>query len=215
MIHNVWSLIFKTFRARRFRQFVTTLRHDRFTRMLDVGGYPATWEGKPIELSEIRLINVHEINLPTAPQHHYVCEVVDGCALPYADVEFDIGYSNSVIEHVGGWERQQQFAAEIRRTSKQLWVQTPAYECFMEPHFLTPFIHWLPVEWRVRLTRNFTVWGWLTRPNAKQVRDFVNDIHLLTYAQMKQLFPDCIILREKMLGVFIKSYIAVRKEAST
>jgi hypothetical protein len=212
MIHTVWKLIFKVFRARRFRTFASTLRYDPSSRMLDVGGDPASWEDKPIDIAEIRLINVHEITPPAEPRHRYVCEVVDGCTLPYADHEFDIGFSNSVIEHVGGWERQKQFAAEIRRTSKQLWVQTPAYECFMEPHYLTPFIHWVPVEWRIRLTRNFTVWGWLTRPTAAQVRDFVNDIHLLTYSQMKELFPDCTILRERMLWIFTKSYIAVRSE---
>jgi len=35
------------------------------------------------------------------------------------------------------------------------------------------------------------------------------EIRLLTYSEMKQLFPDCTILKERFLG-FTKSYVAVR-----
>ena len=36
----------------------------------------------------------------------------------------------------------------------------------IEPHVLTPFIHWLPRKLQARLLRNFTVWGLMTRPDA-------------------------------------------------
>ena len=36
-----------------------------------------------------------------------------------------------------------------------------------------------------------------------------SDIRLLTYREMKQLFPDCLILKERVLGL-TKSYVAVR-----
>jgi hypothetical protein len=75
---------------------------------------------------------------------------------------------------------------------------------------MTPFIHWLPRHWRIRLARNFTVWGWLTRPAGQQAEEFVDNIRLITLPEMKELFPDCEILREKFLFVFTKSYVAVR-----
>ncbi len=53
-------------------------------------------------------------------------------------------FSNSVIEHVGTWEDQQAFAAEVRRVGRRLWV--PAYECPIEPHYLAPLVHYLPKE---------------------------------------------------------------------
>ncbi len=210
LIHNVWRLIFKTFRKKRFAQFVDRIQPQPHERILDIGGYPGTWEGHEQIAAEIHIANVHEITPPSTPGHFRFL-VADGCALPFADQSFDIVFSNSVIEHVGDFARQKAFAAEVIRTGRRLWVQTPAQEFWIEPHFMTPFIHWLPKSWQHRLTRNFSVWGWLTRPNVQQVADFISDIRLLTHAEMVQLFPGCEILREKVcLGLFTKSYIAVK-----
>jgi hypothetical protein len=41
------------------------------------------------------------------------------------------------------------------------------------------------------------------------VHQIVDEVRLLTYSEMKQLFPDCVILKERVLGL-TKSYIAVR-----
>lgn len=211
IIHAVWSVIFKTFRKKRFRILQERLQPNRQMRILDVGGYPQTWTAHEPCAEEIQIVNVHEVPQPEATGGHKIrCSVADGCALPFGNAEFDIGFSNSVIEHVGDWERQKQFAKEMRRTSKKLWVQTPAQEFWIEPHYLTPFVHWLPKSTRVKIARNFTLWGWMTRPSKKQVEDFVNDIRLLTLAEMKELFPDCTILKERFLFFFTKSYIAVR-----
>lgn len=38
---------------------------------------------------------------------------------------FDLVYSNSVIEHLGTWEKQQAFAAEARRVGRGYWIPTP------------------------------------------------------------------------------------------
>ena len=91
----------------------------------------------------------------------------------------------------------------------RLWVQTPAHEFFIEPHYVAPFVHWLPS--RCEKTRSWvTPWGWLVRPNKKQVADRLDEIRLIRYGEMKALFPDCEILRERFCGVFTKSYIAFR-----
>lgn len=210
LIHQIWGLVFKTFRKKRFAQFVSRIQPQPHERVLDIGGYPSTWEGQQHLVAEIHIANVHEITPPADPGNVHL-QIADGCALPFADHSFDIVFSNSVIEHVGDFERQQAFAREVSRVGGRLWVQTPAREFWIEPHFMTPFIHWLPPGWQHRLARNFTVWGWLTRPDARQVADFINDIRLLTHADMVRLFPGCAILREKVcLGLFTKSYIAVR-----
>lgn len=210
LIHRVWQLIFKTFRRKRFAQFVDRIQPKPNERILDIGGYPATWDDQRHLVKEIHIANVHPITPPSDPENMHF-HVADGCALPFEDNSFDIVFSNSVIEHVGDLDRQKAFSSEALRTGRRIWIQTPAWEFWIEPHLMMPFIHWLPRDWQVRLARNWTVWGWLTRPNLKQAQDYVDDIRLLTHAEMVQLFPGCEILREKVcLGLFTKSYIAVR-----
>jgi hypothetical protein len=127
------------------------------------------------------------------------------------DRSYDILFSNSVIEHVGDWPRQQQFAAEARRVGRALWVQTPAYECPIEPHYMTPFIHYFPPSFQRKIARWFTVWGLIERPNREQVEAMVGSIRLLRKAEMSRLFPDCEIITERLLWLIPKSYIAIRR----
>jgi hypothetical protein len=127
------------------------------------------------------------------------------------DKSYDILYSNSVIEHVGDWHRQQQFASEARRVGKALWVQTPAYGCPIEPHYMTPFIHYFPPSFQRKIARWFTVWGLIERPNREQVQAMVGSIRLLRKAEMSMLFPDCEIVTERLLWIIPKSYIAIRR----
>jgi hypothetical protein len=125
------------------------------------------------------------------------------------DGAFDVAFCNSVIEHVGGRDEQAALAAQLSRVARGLWVQTPARGFPLEPHLLTPFFHFLPRRWQRRLARNFTVWGWLTRPDRERARAMVDAISLLGYREFAALFPDCEIRRERFLG-WTKSYVAVR-----
>lgn len=179
------------------------------TKILDVGGYPDTWENPTVQ-GNITLLNIHPIDLSNRAGNGRVKAVIgDGCRLEYPDNAFDIVFSNSVIEHVGTWERQMAFAAEMRRVGKALWIQTPARSFFIEPHLIAPFIHYFPRSIQSRLLRHFTLWGMMTKPTASQVEDFLNEIRLLNANEMERLFPDCEILKERIAGV-TKSYIAMR-----
>jgi hypothetical protein len=66
--------------------------------------------------------------------------VGDACALPrrVTDQRFDLVYSNSVIEHVGGHARREAFAAAVRNAADRYWVQTPYRYFAIEPHWLFP-----------------------------------------------------------------------------
>jgi hypothetical protein len=122
----------------------------------------------------------------------------------------DVCYSNSVIEHVGSWDDQQRFAAEVRRMAPQYYVQTPNRYFFVEPHLITPFIHFLPRGIARKLMKNFTVHGLITRPSQQWRDAFLAQTRLLTVSEMRTLFPDAAIFREKFLGM-TKSIIAIRK----
>src|SRR5277367_6653106 len=50
----------------------------------------------------------------------------DGRDLPFADGQFELGFSNAVVEHVGGGrEGQRQFVAELCRVAARVFVTTP------------------------------------------------------------------------------------------
>ncbi len=197
------------FRKHRMRKFESVMHPSDSTEILDIGGTYPIW----------RYLSTHPhvtlLNLKTPQdQREYPAnirfQVGDALNMPFKDGEFDIAFSNSVIEHVATWENQQRFAEEIQRVGKSVWVQTPAYEFFMEPHYIAPFIHWLSPAWRRRLIRNFTPWGWLTRPTPAQVENALSDVRLLRFNEMPKLFPACEILVERWMGM-PKSYIAYRK----
>lgn len=206
--HGIYRCISPFFRRRRMRAFKETMRPRPTDRLLDIGGSPAFWEDSALRMAEITLLNPDPVLRNHCAEGMVIVDG-DGCALAYADGSFDIVFSNSVIEHVGTWERQQAFAAEARRAGRRLWIQTPAREFFVEPHLLAPFIHWLPKGAQRVLVRNFTPRGWIDRPSRRAVDAFLDEVRLVSHAEMKELFPDCAILRERFLGM-TKSYIAVR-----
>jgi hypothetical protein len=208
-IYTLYGFILPYFRRKRMRIFEEIFHPDQKTTILDVGGGLMNWILIGCR-SRITILNIKlPMNKKTAPENYDFVEG-DGTALAYPGNSFDLVYSNSVIEHVGSSEKQKRFASEVSRVSRKLWIQTPARWFFLEPHFIAPFIHYLPKGWQKRLVRWFSIWGLLTRPNQQAVNDLVDEIRLLTYKEMKSLFPDCEIRKEKFLFM-TKSYIAVRK----
>jgi len=189
-------------------RFISTFHPGSDQKILDVGGYVAFWKGSGLT-SEMTLLNIHPIPRDEI-EPNMRATLGDGTKLHYKNHSFDVIFSNSVIEHLSTLENQERFAKECMRVGKGIWIQTPAKSFFIEPHLLTPFIHFLPKDWQRRLIRNFTLWGWLTRPTREQVDAILLEVRLLTFAEMKLLFPACEIWKEKFLG-FTKSYIAVRK----
>jgi hypothetical protein len=190
------------------RRFMRTFSPTAGTSILDIGGTEFNWTLVQCD-SQITLLNLSVPDDATKPGHniHYVRG--DGTQLQYAAFEFDICYSNSVIEHLGTYENQLKFADELRRVGKKVWVQTPAKGFFVEPHLITPIIHFLPKSLQRKMLRNFTVWGWVTRPDQRQVDKFLEETRLLSFEEMKALFPDCEIHEERFLG-FTKAFVAIR-----
>jgi hypothetical protein len=213
-IHKIYALIFKNWRKKRFQLFVKTIRPSMDMRLLDVGGYPWGWLCHAPVVKSIDCLNIHKINWNPASSPAHNIRMLQGDACNMSEIktgEYDIVFSNSVIEHVGSWEKQKAFAQEVRRVGKKLWIQTPAWECPIEPHYLAPFVHWLPKSLQKRVIRYFSLYGLIQKPSAQEIDSLVEEIRLLRLKEFQILFPDGNILTEKLICFFKKSYIALKK----
>lgn len=220
---NVREALGNWFRQRRFGSFYDLIRQHSASngpvRILDVGGTREYWDILDWEhVGETRL-RIHLLNLPGATASTARDDEVfshlegDGCDLSrFADGEFHIVHSNSVLEHVGDWGRMELFAKEVKRVGRSYFVQTPNFWFPLEPHFMVPFIHWLPEPARLHLIRNF---GMGHVPRAKsdlEAMQYVQHARLVSRRMMRALFPDAAIITERITGL-PKSFIAVHRAA--
>lgn len=204
------------FRQKRFAGFLALVDAldigDRPVRILDLGGAMQYWEAlRP--LWDGRNLDILIINLDRQDEDHpphYRLRAGNACALPeYADGSFDIVHSNSVIEHVGHWREMQAMASEVRRLAKHYFVQTPNLWFPLEAHYRVPFMQFLPEETRARMLLRKKR-GYVDRQdNLTDAMREVQSINLLTETQMRALFPDARIERERIFGM-TKSITAIR-----
>src|SRR2546425_818767 len=141
--YSIFRLVSPFFRRRRMKLFRQKMNPTEHTRILDVGGHPAFWEDSGVN-SRIAILNLHLPPWLDEYKSRYELVTGNGTKLDYQDEEFNIVFSNSVIEHLANYEQQERFAKEVRRVGKNLWIQTPAKSFVFEPHLLTPFFHWFP-----------------------------------------------------------------------
>jgi hypothetical protein len=128
-------------------------------------------------------------------------EAGDGTRLRYGAGEIPVIFSSSTIEHVPA-DLQTAFAAEIARVGQRYFVQTPNKYFPIEPHYQFPLFQFLPERIQRALNRRFTL-GWREKGHWEPVR-------LLSARQLKRLFPDAEIHRERVFGL-TKSLMAVRR----
>lgn len=70
--------------------------------------------------------------------------VAPGQPLPFGDREFDIVFSNAVVEHAGDSGSQRQFIREALRVSNGFFITTPNRWFPVEVHTGLPLLHYLP-----------------------------------------------------------------------
>jgi hypothetical protein len=191
-------------RRKRFVLFRALLdRLPRPVRLLDVGGTQFFWEMMGFALDQdiqITLLNLAPIK--TAP--HVRCVVGDGRDMgQFGDQEFDLVFSNSVIEHVGTYAEQQKMADEIKRVGKRYFVQTPNRNFPLEPHFFFPGFQFLPLATRIWLLRHADL-GWYKKtPDYATARREVETIRLLTRPEVARLFPEGTLHEERFAGLTV------------
>lgn len=110
----------------------------------------------------------------------------DGRALPFEDDQFDIVYSNAVVEHVGEKDNQAAFIKELVRVSKKVFVTTPNRHFPFELHTQLPLVHYLPR----RIHRKI-----LKRSVGQEFWAAAENLNLLSARQFRNLFPQGVKVR--------------------
>jgi hypothetical protein len=204
-----------TRRSRRFAAFAALVdglleQREGSVRILDIGGTNSFWEQRGWAGRD--RVEVVLVNLEAEPREHENIDPRAGDATDlseFADGSFDVVFSNSVIEHLQTRDRQAAMAAEVRRLAPVYWIQTPNFWFPVEPHFLTPGWHYLPVAARVALLRRRR-WGWRgPLPEAAQAEEAVREIRLMRGSELTRMFPEASLERER-IGPFVKSFVALR-----
>lgn len=201
---------FRSARGRVLRSQIEThaQRLGRPLKVLDVGGRAEYWDNVGLDgIAHITLMNYDPAELErTVPDENMFTKVLgDARNLEeHADNSFDLVHSNSVIEHVGMWNDMAAMAREVMRVGQAGWIQTPAWEFPVEPHFRTLFMHWFgkPVQ-RAMFSLSFE--KRLRNLPMSVRRQALDGVNLLSHREVKELFPDQSIHIERV-AMLPKSY---------
>lgn len=175
-------------RERKLRLFLDELQPTAETTVLDVGadelgfgdgGGCATmnfFEERYPWPERITALGLHDGAGFRARYPHIRYVQGDACALPFDDGAFDIVFSNAVIEHVGGRDRQRTLVSEALRVGRRVFLTTPNRRFPIEVHTRLPLVHWLPDPVSQRVYRALG-------------KDEASSIRLLTRRSFGALFP--------------------------
>jgi SAM-dependent methyltransferase len=170
-----------------FELFIARIAPTSETRVLDVGvtsdsfypesNYFERWYPHPAQVTAVGTEDGS--HLAAAYPGLTYRRVEAGKSLPFGDHEFDVVFSNAVLEHVGGQASQAAFIAELRRVGRRFFITTPNRWFPMEHHTGVPLLHYLPARvHRAFLSRTrFAYW-------ANE-----DTLNILTPRSLRGLFP--------------------------
>lgn len=198
-------------RARRWRVFAEAFPTIESLRVLDLGGTVEAWRRAPVRPHHVTVLNLFEPGESDAgwitPLTGDACAAAETLESVGVDPHFDLVFSNSLIEHVGGHARRMDLARQVRQLAPRHWVQTPYRYFPVEPHWLFPGMQFMPVAVRVAIAMHWPLVH--TRPESyDDAVDSVLWTELVGATEMRDYFPTSAIVRERVLGV-PKSLIAV------
>jgi hypothetical protein len=181
--------------------------------ILDIGGTEKYWNldsefvANNADKLIITVTNIDETSVKSENSSIFNYKVGDATEGDVYEGNYNFIHSNSVIEHVGNWSKIRAMASNVVARKIPYYIQTPNYWFPVEPHFRSIGFHWLPLDTRAKLLLKKQR-GFRSASNYEEAMESVNSINLLTVFQMRQLFPNAEIVRERV-GPFTKSIIAI------
>ncbi|MEU4563791.1 class I SAM-dependent methyltransferase [Actinoplanes sp. NPDC023936] len=181
--------------------------------VIDLGGRASSWVTAAVRPKHVHIVNLEgETGLENGEVPSWAeVDFGDACDLPEAirKRRYDLVFSNSVIEHVGGHERRMRLADAVHSLADAHWVQTPYRYFPIEPHFVAPGMQFLPNAAQAVMARK---WPLVHTPPADKTGaiDSVLWVELLDKTQMRSYFPHSQLISERFAGL-TKSLIAIKK----
>lgn len=194
-------------RLRRWDAFLREFPDFERMRVLDLGGTTIFWSRAPARPRAATVINLHAPGEglpgiePIAGDACDAVEIVNG-------ERFDLVFSNSLIEHLGGHLPRTRFAHAVRALAPRYAVQTPYRYFPVEPHWLFPIMQFLPRNLRCWMAPRWPLghtYGW----PSEEAKDEALFTELLNATDMRTYFPDARIAWER-IGGMPKSMTAIR-----
>jgi SAM-dependent methyltransferase len=194
-------------RKARMAMFLEVMKPAPGMRVLDLGGQPEIWDSVQPTL-DITCVNLPGVSHTSHRTHHRVTYVEgDACDLhQFHRRDFDIVFSNSVIEHVGDGHRRFRFAREVLRLSDHYWIQTPSRWFPLEAHCGMPLWWFYPEALRAWFLRRW-------RRKLPAWAEMVAGTSVVSPAELKAILPGCEIRYERIFGL-TKSMVAHSRAAS-
>ncbi|KAB2721651.1 class I SAM-dependent methyltransferase [Brucella intermedia] len=196
------------FRRKRGALFREALPDFTSLKICDVGGSRHFWEKQdavnvPRDITLVNIRDDGQARSFSGDFGHMKVVLYDGEHLPFEDKSFDVAVCNSVIEHVPLHLRAN-LVKEVQRVSNYFFIQTPAFVFPIEPHFFCPALHWLPRSVARHAVR-ISPWRFMSKPTEEHIRDYFNEIQILTLKEFQGYAPNAKLSTEWFMGV-PKSY---------
>ena len=175
-------------------------------RVLDAGGFDDFWKGLPNDLLARCRVTLLDPGLKKPPRDardpRFDYRAGDVCDLSrWRTGAFDLAFSQGTLDHLGLYALQERFAAELRRVGRRYVVRAPNFWFPVDPDYRVPLWQYLPARVRVALVRRFQI-GQIDRARCEaDARRWVEETRLVTAAELRALFPDGEILRERLCGL--------------
>ena len=195
-----------------FRVFMEMLRPGAETSVLDVG---VSLDVASPESNVLEQFYPHPDQLVCAgigdgvafrqayPRVRFV-QIVPHERLPFSDGQFDVAYSNAVVEHTGSRANQRAFLAELCRVARRVFVAVPNRLFPLEQHTGLPLLNYLPLPIFRALLRQTKFAHWAAEENLNPV----------FAGEFQRLFPPGkpVEIRHTGLGIaaFRSNIVAVR-----
>lgn len=194
-------------RERRMHHLLSKFPDFHNYRILDCGGSVEYWQSTLVRPASVTIVNIEAEDVIDHPEQIEIIKA-DVCTLsPDQFREYDLVFSNSLIEHVGGYHRRRALADLIRAAAPRYWIQTPDRYFPLEPHWVFPMMQALPLAARARISLSWPFGHVRSRTYADALHDCLST-ELVSAAEMELLFPEAEIWHERVLGIS-KSIVAI------